>query len=271
MTLTLQNFSAVLLDLDGTLYVEGHPVDGAVDLVVRLTRERLRYASLTNSSASPRQIERRLAHMGITLPADHIWSCSAAAADYVLQRFGTAGRRPRVFNCGSDGITDLLDEKVDWVTEPAQPCDVVIAAAPSNPESSPQRQWIALQLLRGRPGLPPAALVGSCADRVYPSPRGFEFGAGSLTQMLAYAAGVTPVYTGKPEPVFFHELCGRLGVAPDRCLLIGDNLDSDIAGGRSVGMTTALVLTGVARREDLVNLPPHRTPDFVIESLRDLL
>ena len=46
-------------------------------------------------------------------------------------------------------------------------------------------------------------LVGICADRVYPSPRGIEFGSGALTMMLAYAADVTPVFTGKPERVFF--------------------------------------------------------------------
>ena len=48
-----------------------------------------------------------------------------------------------------------------------------------------------------------AALIAICADRVYPSPRGLEFGVGAMAAMLAYAADVTPTYCGKPEPLFF--------------------------------------------------------------------
>ena len=55
-----------------------------------------------------------------------------------------------------------------------------------------------------------AAHVAICADRVYPSPRGLEFGVGALAAMLAYASGATPVYCGKPEKLFFQELCRRL-------------------------------------------------------------
>ena len=50
-------------------------------------------------------------------------------------------------------------------------------------------------------------------------------------------------------------------------MLIGDNLESDIAGGKHVGMKTILTLTGVARREDLGRLSPELQPDAVIEDL----
>ena len=94
-----------------------------------------------------------------------------------------------------------------------------------------------------------AALAAICADRVYPSPRGLEFGVGAMAAMLAYAVDVRPIFCGKPEKLFFNELCHRLGVRPDRCVLIGDNLESDIAGAKGVGMKTILTLTGVATRK----------------------
>jgi len=80
---------------------------------------------------------------------------------------------------------------------------------------------------------------------------------------------VKPTFCGKPEAIFFNELCRRIGVSPGRCVLVGDNLESDIAGGQSVGMATILTLSGVARREDLARA--SHQPDAVINDLTDLL
>ena len=85
--------------------------------------------------------------------------------------------------------------------------------------------------------------------------------------MLSYASGVEPVFCGKPEKLFFNELCHRLDAPPERCVLIGDNLESDIAGAKGVGMKTILTLTGVATREDAGKLPEIARPDWVIEDL----
>ena len=112
--------------------------------------------------------------------------------------------------------------------------------APANEHATEDRRRTALMLARHG-----AAIVGCCADRVYPSPRGIEFGCGSLTWMLSYAANVEPVFCGKPEQIFFHELCQRLNVTPEMCILIGDNLEADIGGGKGVSMRTILSLSGV--------------------------
>jgi 4-nitrophenyl phosphatase len=253
-------YDAVLLDLDGTLYHEEHVLPGAAALVRRLQDEGRKYACLTNSTTSPQRLRARLARMGIEMPAENIYTAAAAAADYVLKHFGDAP--PRVFNLATEGLHEMLDGRVSWVQEVGQPCDAVIAGAPANVFATDDRQRIALYLLRAG-----ARLVGVCADRVYPSPRGLEFGSGAMTTMLAYAANVTPVYTGKPEAVFFRELCGRLGVAPDRCVLIGDNLESDIAGAKRLGMATVLTLTGVAHAADLAGIADELRPDQVVEDL----
>jgi 4-nitrophenyl phosphatase len=263
----LGRYDAVLIDLDGTFYREDEGgvrvLPGAPELVRRLERDGRKYACLTNSGSSPRQLSRKLAEMGARVDEGHVWSCAAAAAEYVRHRWGKGAR---VFNLATDGIDELLAGRVRWVEAAEEACDVVLAAAPVNRWATAQRQWTALQLLR-RGG---AALVGLCADRVYPSHRGAEFGAGSMTMMLAYAADVAPVFCGKPEEVFFRELCDRLGVAPDRCLLLGDNLESDVGGARRVGMASALVLTGVASRADAEKAPADRRPDYVLGSLTEL-
>ena len=283
--LDLSQYQAVLLDLDGTVYHEDHALPGAIDLIRRLQAQNQPYACLTNSTSSPARLADRLRGMGVEVDPLHIYTAASAACDYVLQRFGdpnavafiggedssTAPPRnpppsmPRVLNISTEGVEEMLDGKVQWVMDGRERCDAVICGVPLNVYATEDRLRAALTQLRKG-----SALIAICADRVYPSPRGLEFGVGAFAAMFAYAADCKPIYCGKPEPLFFRELCRRLGVRPERCVLVGDNLESDIAGARGVGMRTLLTLTGVATREDIEAAPPELRPDAVIQSLADL-
>jgi HAD superfamily hydrolase (TIGR01450 family) len=258
----LSPFAAVLLDLDGTIYHEEHALPGAIELIRSLQREGRKYACISNSTTSPHQLAARIGRMGATVDPGHIYTAAAAAVDYVLDRFPP---RPRVFNLSTDGVYEMLDGKVDWVQSSREPCDAIIAGVAVNVHATEERQRIALNLLRGG-----AALVGICADRVYPSPRGIEFGSGAFNAMLGYAANVAPVFCGKPNRVFFTKLCEKLGVRPEQCVLIGDNLETDIVGARALAMKTVLPLTGVTRREELDAVPPRLRPDHVVNDLTEL-
>lgn len=278
MPIDFSPYQAVLLDLDGTVFHEDHPLPGAIDLIARLKGEGRRLACLSNSGGSPLRMVQRLAGMGAELDPDQVYTAAAAACDYVMEELlaargalqgeeqgvGQVGREPRVYNLATESVMEMLSGEVQWVQGPGEPCDAVICAAPSSACATPDRQRVALALLRKG-----AALVAVCADRVFPSPRGLEFGSGALAAMMSYASGVQPIYCGKPERFFFVELCRRLNVEPEGCVLIGDNLESDIAGARAMGMQAILTLSGVTRRRDLMNLPPEKQPHWVIEDLRD--
>ena len=291
MALNLDQHDAILLDLDGTVYHEEHALPGAVELIRRLQREGRAYACLTNSTSSPERLTARLSRMGVAVDPFHIYTAAAATCDYVLQRFAggevaaTDGaltgvretgkskrdgagdvRPPRVFNLSTEGVHEMLDGRVRWVQAEDEPCDAVICGVPLNLYATEARQRVALVLLRNG-----ASLVSICADRVYPSPRGLEFGVGAMSAMMSYAANVPATFCGKPEKIFFTELCRRLKVRPERCVLVGDNLESDIAGGKGVGMATILTLSGVATRADADALQGTDRPDGVITDLRELL
>jgi len=266
MPIDFSPYSAVFLDLDGTVYHETNVLPGAVELVNRLKESNIKFACLTNSGASPLHVMETLETMGIDIDPDNIYTAAAAACDYVMEHFASATHKPRIFNLATQSCHEMLEGSVDWVGAMDEPCDAVIIAGPLNKYANFERQRIALELARRG-----ARIIGLCADRVYPSPRGIEFGAGSLTWMIAYGANVEPIFCGKPEEVFFRELCTRLDVRTDACLLIGDNLESDIMGAKRVGMRTILTLTGVARRSDLESLAAECQPDLVIEKLTELL
>lgn len=256
-------YAAVLLDLDGTLSHKEHPIVGAIQLVQQLESQKIKYAVLSNTTSSPTSISRQLSRMGMAIDLHHIYTAAQAAADHVLEEFG---QNAKVFNLATKSIAELLDCKVHWIESGGEPCDVVICGAPANVFATSDRQRIALELLRNG-----SELLGICADRVYTSPRGIEVGVGALAHMLEYASGTPAIFVGKPRKFFFDHLCQRLGVAPQQCILIGDNLESDVAGAAALGMKTILPLTGVTRRQDIDALPIDRRPNWIVNDLSELL
>jgi len=263
----LTDFQAVLFDMDGTLYHDDHVLPGAVDTISYLEANHVPFACLTNAGwRTPGQLVERLASMGITLPSDRLYTAGQAVADWILSNW----QSPRVCNFAGSALERLLDGKVQWVTQKDQPCDVVAVAGHMHAEGGQMnmpRALCALSHLRNG-----AQMVVTCRDRVYPVPDGFAIGSGSVAAMFAYAANLPDDrvhYVGKPNPSFFKLLCERLGVEPAQCLLVGDNLESDIKGGLTTSMTTALVLSGVTTRPMLESSDIQ--PAYVFDDLADML
>ncbi len=207
-------------------------------------------------------------NMGVDVDLDRVYTAAAAAADYVVEPLSPAGRQqaPRIYNLATEGIQDMLDGLVDWVQTEAEPCDAVVIGAPcqfachagtpaGGPASAAKGRGRGRNLLRSR-----------LSQRSRPGIRQ----RGALLATLLRRRRRTDLLRKTPGN-FFEELCRRLKVQPDWCLLIGDNLESDIFGAKAVGMRTILTLTGVTRRGDLAKLPAEWQPDLVIEDLTELL
>jgi 4-nitrophenyl phosphatase len=111
-----------------------------------------------------------------------------------------------------------------------------------------------------------ALFLATNADATLPTPEGLIPGAGSIVAALETATGKRAVVAGKPGPLMFTVAVARLGCAPAQALMIGDRLDTDIAGAQGAGLASALVLTGVSGRKDVGPI----TPDAIYETLADL-
>lgn len=106
-------------------------------------------------------------------------------------------------------------------------------------------------------------------DRTYPTPAGLIPGAGALVGALEIATDVHPIIAGKPNPTLYEFALERLGVAPEVTLAVGDRLETDILGGQRLGCKTALVLSGIATREEAEKFTPP--VDFIFPDLESLL
>jgi NagD protein len=67
------------------------------------------------------------------------------------------------------------------------------------------------------------------------------------------------------------ELRTHFGFPTNRLVVVGDDLDMDIALGRLGGSRTVLVRSGMSGGSVLERVPERRRPDAVIDSVADLL
>ncbi|GAB4427859.1 MAG: HAD-IIA family hydrolase [Chloroflexi bacterium OHK40] len=257
--LHLASIRAVLFDMDGVLYRGQQVLDGVRELLAFLDERGHRYACITNNaSMTPEQYEARLAAMGIAMPAARVVT-SAIATGRALR--ASYPRGTRVYIVGMRGLREALLADGHFV-EDAEAPELVVQGADFELTYATLRQ-ATLLIRRG------ARYVATNPDRTFPSEDGLIPGAGAIMAALVAATDVEPLVIGKPAPTMFHVAAELLGAAPARTLVIGDRLDTDIAGARAAGMPSALVLTGVSTRAEAEAGPVR--PDAIYPDLPALL
>ena len=113
-----------------------------------------------------------------------------------------------------------------------------------------------------------ALWVAANVDKTLPSERGLLPGNGSMVAALQTATEVVPQVAGKPAPTLMTDALAR-GTF-DAPLVVGDRLDTDIAGANAAGLPSLMVLTGVNSAADAVHAVPQQRPTYIAADLRGL-
>lgn len=223
---------AVLVDLDGVLYVGNEAVPGAVDALARLRAAGLRLRFLTNSSRSPRRaILDKLARLGFSIREDEIQTAALATKRLVEQR----GLRPHY----------LIHPDIEQEMGPSDPEPTVVVLGDAGPYFSYERLNRAFRLLMQ--GLP---LIVMAKNRYFKEADGLSLDMGAFVTGLEFSAGVSAEVVGKPARAYFETALGDLGVSPYEAVMIGDDLDHDIEAAQQAGIAGILVRTGKFRPQD---------------------
>jgi len=250
-------YDCFLLDLDGVLFRLDEPVSGAAETLHTLRRAGKRLSFVTNNSArTPEEIAAKLEGLGIRAAPDEVETSALATADMLAARgVGSA------FVIGERGIRDALRAKGVRVVDgdPGRADAVVVGWDRAADYSSLRTASLLVQ--RG------AALVATNADPSYPAPDGAWPGAGALLAVVTTTTGATPEVVGKPSPLLL--VAARERAGGGRALVVGDRFETDIAGAEALGWDSLLVLSGIARREDLAS--SSLQPTYVGEDVRALL
>ncbi|MEV6899398.1 HAD-IIA family hydrolase [Amycolatopsis sp. NPDC051372] len=256
----LAGYDAVLFDLDGTVYHGSQVIEGAPEAVgaVREHGAAVRYVT-NNASKAPADVVAHLRALGLDAAVDEVHTSAQAAAAVLGERLSAGAR---VLVVGTDSLAAEVEtaglgtvRKVD---------DDVAAVVQGH---SPETAWadLAEAALAIRAG---ALWVACNVDATLPTERGLLPGNGSMVAALRTATDTEPVVAGKPQPLLFETAARSAGSS--RPLVVGDRLDTDIAGAVAAGMDVLAVLSGVATPAGLLTAIPAERPTHLAADLTAL-
>jgi HAD superfamily hydrolase (TIGR01457 family) len=250
-------YDAFLFDLDGVLYRGSEPVPEASSSLARLRALGKGVAFVTNNSGrTPERVAERLRAAGVEADADEV-ETSALTTASVLAARGVG----RAFVVGEAGLVEALsDAGIEVADGEPDRVDAVVVGWDRAADYTKLRVASVL-VQRG------AALVATNPDASFPAADGTAWpGAGALLAAIETTTRVRGEVIGKPFPPVLLAALERAGGG--RPLLVGDRLDTDIAGAAGLGWDSLLVLTGISTRTELEASSVR--PTYVSEDLRGL-
>ena len=247
----------LVLDLDGTMYRGPEPIEAGIRLVNAMRSHGIPYLFLTNNSMrTPAQNASHMEKMGYQgICPEHFYNSAMASAAWARKNLGTE----RAAFIGQEGMKEALESEGIQITD-----------------EDPQALFVGLDKTMDYAGysralrhlLNGAVLVGTNKDRILAKPSGFEVGNGSVVALFEYASGQTSPDIAKPHAPILDLMLDRNGLRREDVILVGDNLETDIALGYNNHVKTILVESGVHSRNDISRLGV--IPDLVIGSLDEL-
>ncbi|RYV50569.1 HAD-IIA family hydrolase [Pengzhenrongella frigida] len=256
-----ERYDLALVDLDGVAYKGHEPIEGAAEGLAGARALGMRLVFVTNNaSREPESVAAQLTGLGIPAEPDDVMSAAQAAAGVLATRLAPGAK---VLVIGGAGL----------VTAVRAAGFVVVTSADDEPAAvaqgfAPELGWT--QLAEAAYAIERGAWhVASNLDLSLPTARGFAPGNGSLVGAVQAATGVVPDSAGKPAPTMYRLAVSRAG--SERPLVVGDRLDTDLAGARAADYPGLHVLTGVNSGRDAVLAHPRERPDFLGADLGSLL
>lgn len=253
-------YDAVLFDLDGTVYQGSRPIPGAAE-VVRAVREAgnpVRFVT-NNASKGPEDVVDHLRGFGISAEPAEV-STSAQAAAKVL-----GARLPPGTTVLVVGAPALEAEVEAAGLRPVRKAGDDVAAVVQGHWAETGWRDLAEACVAIRAG---ALWVACNMDVTLPTERGQLPGNGSMVAALRAATGAQPEFAGKPEAALFTMASASAGASTP--LVVGDRLDTDIAGAIAAGLDSLVVLTGVATPPRLLAAVPTERPRYLAADLAGL-
>jgi len=246
-----------ICDMDGVIYHGDRLVDGAKEFVDWLKNQNKSFLFLTNSSAkSPKELKQKLARLGIDVDAEHFITSAQATASFLASQNPNVG----VFVIGESGLINALHDAGFYIDQ-VNPMYVVVGE--SRTYNFEQIETAVHLVLAG------AKLIGTNSDLTGPSEKGIVPACRALVAPIEMATGRHAYFIGKPNPLMMRHAIKKIGCKLEDTLIIGDRMDTDIIAGIESDIETALVLSGITRREDLVMYPYQ--PNYILDRAADIM
>lgn len=253
----LRSKKAFICDMDGVIYHGSKLLDGVSDFVEWLQAENKKFLFLTNSSARTlRELSLKLSRMGLEVSEEHFYTSARATAVFL------ASQKPggSAYVIGDAGIINALYDEGLSIND-TNP-DYVVVSESANYDYA--RICQATKLVNEG-----AKLIGTNPDLTGPSEGGVIVPAtGALLAPIELATQCKAYTVGKPNPLMMRSALKKLECRREDTAIIGDRMDTDIIAGVEAEITTALVLSGVTKKDDLIRYAYQ--PNYVLNGVGDI-
>lgn len=247
---------AFIFDLDGTIYLGDHLIDGAKESLqwVRETNAKVRF--VTNNPRFSREFyKNKLQRLGIETTIDEIITSAQITANYLQQNkhYG------KIFVIGEDQLLKELNEKeLHLVNDDS--ADTVLVSFDT--ELYYEKLMIAYKALNKG-----ANFITTNPDAVCPTPDGGLIDSGAIIAALETSTSrKLEKVIGKPSKILGDLLIQQLGVEAEECVVVGDRLNTDVRLGKQSNMLAIWIR---AYHEKIPNDTEYY-PDYTITSIAEL-
>jgi len=250
---------AILFDLDGVLYNSEEPIEGAAEAVDWVQARGIPHLFVTNTTSRGRAaLVEKLGRFGIRSDQGQILTPCFAAAEWLRARKdgGTALFVDPRARGEFEGVPCLSEE-----SEAGARYVVIGDLAYAWDFRTLNRAFLLLH------SNPETVLIALGMTRFYQAEDGLRLDVAPFIAALECAAGKKALVFGKPATPFFDTAVGMLNMPGREIVMIGDSIETDIAGAQASGLQGLLVRTGKFRTSDLEGAVQ---PDAVLDSIRDL-
>ena len=220
-----------ICDMDGVIYHGNRILPGVAEFIQWLHEEDKEYLFLTNNSGyTPRELNQKLARMGLDVPEEHFYTSALATAAFLREQAPGCS----VFAIGEAGLLNALYDAGITMND----------------------------VMQG------AKLIGANSDVSGPIENGIAPACRALIAPIEMATGKQAYFCGKPNPLMMRTGLKMLNCHSAEAVMVGDRMDTDVISGMESGMSTVLVLSGVSTRETLRTYAYR--PSIVLDGVGDI-
>lgn len=255
-TIDFNEKKGFICDMDGVIYHGNQILPGVSRFIRWLHEEGKQYLFLTNNSNyTPRELQQKLARMGLDVPEEHFYTSALATAAFLREQYPGCS----VYAIGEAGLLNALYDAGITMND-VNPDYVVVGEGKAYSLDTLTK---AVNLV-----LSGAKLIGANSDASGPIEGGIAPACRALTAPIEMATGTQAYFCGKPNPLMMRTGLRLLGCHSSEAVMVGDRMDTDIISGLESGMSTVLVLSGVSTMETL-NTYAYR-PSAVLKGVGEI-
>lgn len=252
----LERIKLFTLDMDGTIYLDSTPLEGAIDFCKKLdSMGKLCYFT-NNTSKNPMDYVEKLNRIGFPAERRHIMT----SGDVTIAYLNKYHKGESVYLLGTKALEDSFIQGGITLSE-----DSKIVVVGFDMTLTYEKIEKACTLIRNG-----AKFYSTHPDINCPTADGFIPDSGAICAAIQLSTGVEPKFFGKPNAETVEMLELKSGLSRDEICMVGDRLYTDIALGKKNGMLSILVMTGETTQQMLDEAQGDNVPDLVFDRIADI-